>query len=1324
LQLSQDDAFQDTPFLKDLKSIQVTVNANEGVNLCLLETVTPSVHFVINNELYHVLCDSGCRPVSCIDADTARELNLEIIPQQGTVKFGNNSETARIGHTSLLKFDLVFTGLKNPLPPRTISHSFEVVQGLSSKKDPISFILGTDLMTIYCESIEKKQASDFVSALLGLELSFNNPVPSTTSLKQFSDKSSEGTTISVMRLITENPELGEDDLSPMKPRITSSEDEYKLYRVDKESILNDPQIQNEWNYNESITGGVTHPEAVVKLNFKQGIDLQSLSRHQYPVPQRAIAFVDQAVETWHQQGKDEIVTTNPGLIINVPLLAVPKISGGMVIADAARVCCDPRIPNEALDYVDDFQMPLIRKQLESYGGKQLFAEFDLENCFFQCPIHPETRYLAYTWRGIQYRFTHTPFGIKFITSHVQRLMSKIFADMNFVFVYVDNIFIASSSWKEHQGHILLVLQRCNKYHIKLKRKAFKLGETKMYSLGHIVSRDGISTDPNKVKSILEWPAPGTGEGLQSFLGLTGYVRMFVRHYSELAAPLEAIKYHKTITWNDNLLEHFLALKKAVSLAPFLAYPDFSRPFYVQTDGSNFGCGAVLYQPKPGYDEITSDNIVALASKQFTDSQRNYSAYKKELFGIVYALRQFHSYLAFRTDNHLFTDHKPLTFMFSSDNLSPALQMWLDILLSYNFTVHHRPGFLNVLPDALSRMYTTKYAGKPWGVPANIRFADPVIIEQDTSSAETIQVRPIVVDSSSEEKDPLEDNLKLKLMAQMELKGKTIPASEEDRIKLIQQEHSLGHFGRDAIFNALMDEDYWWPGMRQQIQTVISQCDSCARFVIGKVGFKPSSFILSQGPWSHIQMDCCLSFPKAYDGNSDLLVIIDLFTSFVIAFPIKDRSAKSVAQKLWHVCSLFGLPSILQSDNGKEFCNSVLKEMVKIMQLDLRYIAPYNPRCDGAVERAVGVISTTIRKLLQGADIYWPLFVPVAQMYINNKVHSVTKSTPFSLMFGRPFNLPRINSESSDKSTEQMTQQEWTEFQSRMNTVIYPEIFKKLKLNKEKMVQSVDQRHRLLANQDFPIGSKVMLKDPRKKDKRDANYVGPYTIQQKDQNGNCVLMDNDGVSLARHVPPDQLKFMSLPTSSNLLELSDNIRTIKSILDHKGDPGIAFGYLVSWADGTESWEPATEFYDTECIRTYWRTRSQKLRKQNRYSQKQSKSTNKKHKSTLDVISDELSDFVGVEVKDSNSHYNSNLNLNSKSDSILADGIPSNLQSEQSQLQSFVDKFIQHFHLTSRKLQLRKNALDHQLENQMTKANLRFTFGDVVHRLRKTLRERFPE
>ena len=238
----------------------------------------------------------------------------------------------------------------------------------------------------------------------------------------------------------------------------------------------------------------------------------------------------------------------------------------------------------------------------------------------------------------------------------------------------------------------------------------------------------------------------------------------------------------------------------------------------------------------------------------------------------------------------------------------------------------------------------------------------------------------------------------------------------------------------------------------------------------------------------------------------------------------------------------------------------------------------------------------------------------------------------------------------------------------------------------------------------------MLKDPRKKDKRDANYVGPYSIGRKDQNGNCVLVDNDGVSLARHVPPDQLKFMSLPATSNSLELSDNVRTIKSVVDHKGNPGISFEYLVRWADGTESWEPASGFYDTECIRTYWRTRSKKLKKR----KSRSYSIDKDLKPSDDSYS--APDFVGGEVKDSNSDSS-----NSHSNSVSTQNP---LQDQQSQLQTFVDNFIKQVPLTSRKFQLRNEALYYRLQNQLLFSNLKFTFGDVVNRLRKTLRERFPE
>jgi hypothetical protein len=120
-------------------------------------------------------------------------------------------------------------------------------------------------------------------------------------------------------------------------------------------------------------------------------------------------------------------------------------------------------------------------------------------------------------------------------------------------------------------------------------------------------------------------------------------------------------------------------------------------------------------------------------------------------------------------------------------------------------------------------------------------------------------------------------------------------------------------------------------------------------------------------------------------------------------------------------------------------------------------------------------------MLQGADIYWPLYCPITQAYINNKVHSVTKSTPFSLMFARLFNFPLSTpTHSSNPSTPNLDMdhdlQQWQDYQTRINLIVYPEIAEIIKSNKEKMIRSVDKRHRLLKDNHFVQGSVVMLKD--------------------------------------------------------------------------------------------------------------------------------------------------------------------------------------------------------------------------------------------------------
>ena len=426
---------------------------------------TPTAYFIIKDKPYLILLDTGCDPYSCIYLSLCRSLNLTIIPQPGILKFADGSTKPRIGITEPVTFILIFVGGEDSLPKKEFTMQFEILDDVN-KNTNTPFIVGNNILRLYKEGLNASQCTSLLSVLI-------------------SNRSSSFIHVNNISISDENSDniLPEDDLEPVRPRIESSTIEEELYSKEREKILTDCEIMEEWNKNESIHGGISHSDAIVILKFKEGTDFNKLSRHQYPIPQQSHVFVDRATDSWHAEGIDEPVPTNAGLIINCPLLPVPKVSGGLVIENEKRICVDPRSPNEKWLNMDSFPLPNIRHQLESLRGKKFFAELDLENCFFQFPIHPDTRFIAYTWRGIQYRFNRTPFGFTFMTSHVQRFMSSLFKDMEFVLIYVDNIFISSEDEHQHRIHILQVLRRCNQWNIKLKRKSFTILQLRMYTFG-------------------------------------------------------------------------------------------------------------------------------------------------------------------------------------------------------------------------------------------------------------------------------------------------------------------------------------------------------------------------------------------------------------------------------------------------------------------------------------------------------------------------------------------------------------------------------------------------------------------------------------------------------------------------------------------------------------------------------------------------------------------------------------------------------------------------------------------------------------------------
>jgi hypothetical protein len=198
-----------------------------------------------------------------------------------------------------------------------------------------------------------------------------------------------------------------------------------------------------------------------------------------------------------------------------------------------------------------------------------------------------------------------------------------------------------------------------------------------------------------------WPAPETGKQVMHYLGLFNYFREYIPMFSKIAAPLDALRHTAKVkeVWTAECQKAFDTFKSLLASAPILSHPDFRPPFYVATDASNVGVGAVLYQKGPD----SRPKWISFMARTLQPAERKYSATKKELLAIVFALNKFHSYL-WGNKFTLYTDHRALTYMNTQKELNPMMTTWLDTLFDYTFDVIHRPGINNILPDHLSRLF--------------------------------------------------------------------------------------------------------------------------------------------------------------------------------------------------------------------------------------------------------------------------------------------------------------------------------------------------------------------------------------------------------------------------------------------------------------------------------------------------------------------------------------------------------------------------------------------------------------------------------------------
>ncbi|GBM92206.1 Retrovirus-related Pol polyprotein from transposon 297 [Araneus ventricosus] len=217
-------------------------------------------------------------------------------------------------------------------------------------------------------------------------------------------------------------------------------------------------------------------------------------------------------------------------------------------------------------------------------------------------------------------------------------------------------------------------------------------------LGHIISADGVKTDPEKTNAVVDWPRPETVHDLRSFLGLCTYYRRFVRNFSAIARPLHKLtEARSNFNWTEECEKSFNSLKQALITSPVLTYPRTDKEFILDTDASNEGIGAVLFQ-KIGNEEC----VIAYFSKSLGKPERNYCVTRKELLAIVKSIEHFHHYLYGRKFL-LRTDHASLGWLLNFREPEGQISRWIQRLQEYDFEIQHRKRTSHGNADALTRI---------------------------------------------------------------------------------------------------------------------------------------------------------------------------------------------------------------------------------------------------------------------------------------------------------------------------------------------------------------------------------------------------------------------------------------------------------------------------------------------------------------------------------------------------------------------------------------------------------------------------------------------
>jgi hypothetical protein len=657
---------------------------------------------------------------------------------------------------------------------------------------------------------------------------------------------------------------------------------------------------------------------------------------------------------------------------------VPKPNGKW------RLVLDFKNLNKATTNSYRWPLPDIKEMLNRIGDSKpsFFAVFDLTSGYYQAPISEESRkYTAFTTRNGVYRWKRLPMGLTGAGSYFQHsLATQVLQGLlhHGTELYLDDCLVHASSMNEYLERLRTVFLRFRNSGITLNPSKCKLGLSQVEYVGHTIDSDGLHFTRSKLDSVLNFPRPETKRQLKSFLGLANYFRDHIKNHSLRVEHLQQLvsRYDKRhashkLKWSPEALAAFEDIRTAIGDCPKLWFLDDHSPIFLQTDASDYGIGAYLYQKVPQEIGTVIEHPVNFISKSIASKHLSWDTPMKEGYAIFYALNKW-DYLLRDRQFTIETDHQNLTRLRADHHdANKMVKRWFLAFQEYDIIKwDYRKGVDNEVPDTLSRLCPKE----PDEHPAVHLF---------------------------------------------HLTGIEVPADKWDIIKKFHNSGDLfegaGHGGINRTVKAMRARGHDWPHMTKHVRRFIKLCPCCQKMdqmksVIHSYPFTTSTY----GLWDTVSVDYIESLRPDELGNNMIIVIVDNFSRFVHLTAAKSTRAEGAADALLQFAGQYATPSRFYTDSGASFKNKIVQGLTEILGADHSFTAAYSKEQNAIVERQNKEVLRHLRNIIFNKKVIrrWSRYLPIVQRMMNTSINTSTGVAPAEVVFpnGRKLDHSLVSNE--------------------------------------------------------------------------------------------------------------------------------------------------------------------------------------------------------------------------------------------------------------------------------------------------------------------------